>query len=645
MIGIRSDRMHRFGLAVVLLGMLICVGILVFSIPDIDRVELIPVDQKVVAIQDLPPGEERVQSVYLHEAFDRLTLFRSNADTKNVMGIEATLNGRLRFSEDLVFAAGETRREVHFSGEKGTLVLRIVNHEKVPLSLPLVSESAYNIGAGMEAADSLLRLGVDRRSDIAKWTFGAAALLLFLLALGVLWGWGTRWNRKKAVLFILMICLVYSLLFPAWNVNDFSMHFMTSWSYANTFLGIGPDETDLVMVREDDIEPFSFVLNDRYQSFFQPTSKSYDNAVSYLFQRTEHNQIVPFERDNSVRRENGIWSYFPYILGILIARLLSLNVVTAVFLARFCGLAFCISGICAALRILPERMTVPVTILSCVPVCAMNLVAVSYDGPCYVVVLCFFACIISLREQYSLRVALFLVFCSLALSLVKRGAYTPFILSLPVLLSSREKNRKNLVICCVFASVLGLLYNYRNILLGRISLNTFTSEGFGTLNAKWALQHPLNYLILMVRSYLRQTDKIYGVIGRHLGWNKAVIPEFVCGLFYLLLILSSVLPGSGFKEMKAFSRLEKTWIWLPVAALILLLPTTMLSYTFVTSEIIDGPQGRYYLPLLIPLLMLCCHNLRRKIILKADISTLLLWGASFLHLASVYYVAFGFLHG
>jgi len=86
------------------------------------------------------------------------------------------------------------------------------------------------------------------------------------------------------------------------------------------------------------------------------------------------------------------------------------------------------------------------------------------------------------------------------------------------------------------------------------------------------------------------------------------------------------------------------WIWLPVTILSLLLPSTMLSYTFLTSEIIDGPQGRYYLPLLVPLLMLCCFNLQKKISLKSDSTILLFWSTAFLHLVSIYYIALGFLN-
>ena len=104
-----------------------------------------------------------------------------------------------------------------------------------------------------------------------------------------------------------------------------------------------------------------------------------------------------------------------------------------------------------------------------------------------------------------------------------------------------------------------------------------------------------------------------------------------------------MLPDQETGRIRPFSRPEKVWICLPVVVLILLLPTTMLSYTFLSSEIIDGPQGRYYLPLLVPLLLLCGYNLRKKIVLKSDETALLLGGTSALHLISVYYLALVFL--
>ena len=486
--------------------------------------------------------------------------------------------------------------------------------------------------------------GPARESAAARRTYYAAALIVTGLSLVLLWGWGRKWSQRKAVLMILVQCLVYMLLFPAWNINDFHMHFMTSYDYTNVLLGVKADPEGFLMVREGDVNLFTDVLQDPDQPFFQPTRRSYADAAAYLFRPLEGGgQPVPFTGYSATHREFGPWSYAPYILGILIARLLSLNLVTAIFLARLCGVACWVTVIALALRKMPDILTVPVTVLSCVPMCAMNLTAVSYDPPCYVAALYFFACVTALRRRYRRGDAVSLIACSLALGLVKRGAYAPFILALGLLFFRKDRALRRLAILSAGAALLGMVINYRGALFGGAGVSALSAKAADTYDAGWALSHPLDYLVLMVRTYLRQPEKIWSVVGMHLGWNRAAVPEIVCALFYVLLGLSAMLPAGEGDGILPFTGFERIWIWLPVGLMILYLPVTMLGYTFITWDTIDTPQGRYYLPLLIPLLTLWRHNPPKRLRFTGSDPTLLLWGTGLLTLASVYYIGVTFL--
>ena len=643
MLRIKRGRMKRLGLTVILLMLAICVFSMINNIPDLDQVDLIQKDEKVTGFRDLLPGEAWSQSVYAYKDFDCLMLPGSVAGFKGSLHVEVTQNSQLLFSGNLLFDPDQQEQKIKISGRKGPFLIHLLNCGEQTQPLPLVSQFSYHVDHCTESDSPLLQIGVSRSANSARWIYYAVSLILFILSLWLIWDREGKWNLRKAVILILVVCFVYMLLFPAWNINDFHMHFMTSYSYVNSLLGIKADEPDCLMVREEDRDFFTYVLHDPYQPFYQPTRRSYDDAIGYVFHLSQDNEMVPFTEYNPVHRENGPWSYIPYMLAILIARFLSLNLITAIFLARLFGIAFHVIIIYAALRKMPGALSFPVTILSCVPVCAMNLTAVTYDSPCYVAILYFFACIVSLRRKYQVRDVVSLIICSLIIGLVKRGAYTPIVLSLPLLLCKRDKRMNRLVLISMAFAFLGLIFNYRNIILGRISPARFNVEGYGTYNIKWAVEHPGNYLVLMARTYLRQTDKIFSVIGHQLGWNEAVIPEIVCGLFYVLLFFSA-LSGQGTDTIEPFSLGEKAWLWLPISIMIVLLPATMLSYTFVTMETIDDPQGRYYLPLLIPLLILCHSNLRKSITYRADNISMIHSSVGFLTLLSVYYIGLAFLH-
>ena len=633
----------RILMTILLLAMAGCIAYLIFHSPVLYKIDLLPRNVEVDTFIELQPGEKWEQSVYVYKSFEQITLFRKQSDTECTVSIEILQGSRPLWSEQVTFVSGAAETELPVIGEKGTLLIRLINQGNETLSLPLIASQYYDIDYLVLAKEPLIQLGITHFSVSVPWTLGIAVLLLCILSLTVLWGWGAEWNHKKAFLFILTICLVYLILFPAWNINDFSAHFATAYSVSSRLLGSLPvDESNRLMVREEDQFYLRYVLTDRCSPYYQPSRRSYDDAAAFLFQRTTQNQIVPTDYALHPLDGYGFWNYIPSILGILLARLLSLNLVTAVFLARLFGIAFYVAGISFALRQMRKNMILSVTILSSFPVCAINLTAISYDALCYVLVLILFACILSLREKNRLTNAITLAVCSAALGMVKGGAYIPFILSIFMLLTGKDQRNRITAIGSILAAFLGLGFNYRHLLFRNIRYFQFGFTGSGSYTPEWALQHPLEYWIMMARTYLRKPDIILDIAGHRLGWNYEVIPEIICVLLFLLLLFSAFSQDLQQKKCRSFSRFEKIWIWFPVTLLILFTPAMMLSSTDIGSETILGVQGRYYLPLLIPICLLLydCASQKQKIMTQD--TSFLLSSLGFLTLMSVYYVALAF---
>ena len=103
------------------------------------------------------------------------------------------------------------------------------------------------------------------------------------------------------------------------------------------------------------------------------------------------------------------------------------------------------------------------------------------------------------------------------------------------------------------------------------------------------------------------------------------------------------MPAKEGQISRLLGRTERLWLWLPVAVMVVMLPTTVLSYTFLGMDTIDTVQGRYYLPMLVPVLILVHCNLREKISVKFRDGSVLLWGFGFLTLVSIYYIWLSFL--
>ncbi len=634
----------RILVTILLLGMAGCFAYLIFHSSLLRRIDLIPPDAETETFFELKPGEEWVQPVYAYKAFEQITLFRDQPERECTVDVEILQHQRLIASERTFFASGASETDLPVNGEKGDVIIRIINRGSDTMILPLLSSRYYDIQELTPAKQPLLKLGLSHFSASVPGTLGIVLLLLLALTLTVLWREGAEWNRGKAVLFIFTICLAYLLLFPAWNINDFSAHFATAYSISSRVLGITPvDESNRLMVREADEYEFRYVLTDRSSPYYQPSRRSYDDALELCFQPSNRNRMVPTDYALQALDGYGIWNYIPSVLGILLTRLFSLNLVTAAFLSRLFGIMMYVGGIYFALQRMPSGLLLPVTILSCFPVCAMNLTAISYDALCYTLVLILFACVLSIREKARMMDAASMAACSALLGMAKGGAYLPLVLSVLPLLFGKERRKKAAAACCVLTALLGLAFNYRHLLFRQIRYFQFGFEGSGSYTPEWAFRNPLDYGIMMIRTYLREPNLILDVVGHRLGWNHETVPEIVCVLFLLLLFFAIASENWKREISRPLVQLEKCWLWLPAVLLILFTPVMMLSSTDVGSEIILGIQGRYFLPLLIPACILLRDCLKRRQINTNPPEGLLLSGLGFLTLLSAYYSTLTFL--
>ena len=638
-----KKRAGRILMTVIPLGMTVFLICLILRVPALRRIDLIRGNHETVSHAVLRPGETWEQTVYVYRDFEQIVLYREDAGDAAEADVRIFQNCGTVCSERIAFVPGQTEYELAVSGCRGTMLVQLSNSGSVPLTLPLTDSAEYDPDYLTSSRAPLLRLRVSHFSDSVPLALILAVLLLCAVSLAAAAGYGGRWTRGRAVAFLLIVCAAYLILFPAWNINDFSAHFSTAYAFSSKALGIPPvDEYNQLMVREEDEYYFRYVLTEPYSLFYQPSRRSYDDSMSFLFQSSGRNQPVPTRYAPQPLDGYGFWNYLPCVLGLAAARLLSLNLVTAVFLARLFSVALYAAGIWFALRKLPENMAVPVTVLSVLPLCAMNLTAVSYDPLCYVLVLLLFACVLSLRKRAARGDVISLALCSAALGMVKGGAYALLLLSAMLLLSGKDRPQRRAAALAALAGVLGLLFNYRHLLLGTGRYFQFGHDGWTTYTPGWAFLHPGEYLLMMVRTYHREAAQI-ALISQRLGWNHPVLPWFVCVLYYGLIFCSFACSDLSRETDRPFSRAEKGWILLPIVLMILLTPVMMLSSTEIGSETITGMQGRYFLPLFIPVSVLICHRKRRGASPRLLRPAFWLWGAGVLSLGSVYYIMSAFL--
>ena len=146
------------------------------------------------------------------------------------------------------------------------------------------------------------------------------------------------------------------------------------------------------------------------------------------------------------------------------------------------------------------------------------------------------------------------------------------------------------------------------------------------------LKNPIKFIdILCSTTFIRGGTYTSQLIGSNLGLLTIKLNNFVIVLYLLLILVSPFLEkhnyALNFKERLLF-------VIIAVGIFLLILTGLYLSWTLVGKDIIDGVQGRYFIP--IAILPLLCLVIRRK---NIEIKNVSIYVASFAFLFNLYAIS------
>ena len=123
----------------------------------------------------------------------------------------------------------------------------------------------------------------------------------------------------------------------------------------------------------------------------------------------------------------------------------------------------------------------------------------------------------------------------------------------------------------------------------------------GALQLQYILSHPFQYLLTVLRSLTWLSgDWLEGMAGRHLAWLNVAVPELL--IMAMLGRIFLELASDGTRGQSA--PLERGILIFMVSSIVILIcPSLYMQWTPLYSLNVEGIQGRYFLPLLLPLYM------------------------------------------
>lgn len=403
---------------------------------------------------------------------------------------------------------------------------------------------------------------------------------------------------EKFFLFVsLVFGLIYVFILPPFQSVDEKPHFYRSYEIISNKLI--PQKID-------------GYTGDYLPASLKKLASSYDFLVKNVDKKTNFNYIrnsfkikLNPEKTEFVDFPNtAIYSpvsYITQIPGMFIAKCLNANPLWIFYAGRISNLLFFTLIVFWAIKIIPfYKLTM--MLLALMPMTLSLAGALTADVA--VIGVNFLWVAVLLRVLFEKEISNFKIFISILLALFL-SLSKDYVMLIPLIFlipKSIFKSWPRYLICIlgtITISTLGILL-WQKVING-IYVNLNASANAAE-QIKFILSNPIIYLKILAKTFIVKTLRIFITMVGVLGWQDTRL-DFMTYILYPILIFLSI-----FSENKGDFKFKIWQIFLiftdVVVSVVLIFTNMYIMWSKVASPIIFGLNGKYFIPLMLPLLLL-----------------------------------------
>ena len=508
-----------------------------------------------------------------------------------------------------------------------------------------------------------VNLGVLHTSDYflsKSYIILSVAALLLILVSGIYFNI-TKFSIVKIYPFVMLIFgLGYMYVFPAMSAPDEIAHFISAYKISNKMLGKQATVKDgHVIIRAQDLwiedvdGEYTFDKSkSEEEKVLIPEEGSHGKIISSKLEETSYkvfygkgdsrsnNIYISFSGQNYEKAQslhapvNTIPSvYFLPATGITVARIMGLNSIYLVLFGRMANLILFILFGTLGIYFLPKFKEF-IFLVSLLPTTIELAASYSYDAVMISSMIFFVSYVFFLaheKKEFDIK-DLIIVSLIAGLVLPCKMVYFPMLLmlfSIPLYkFKFRGKvdgkiKKENIAFFLTSAVVVLLSWVFamyivnRSTVVGYSTSNTSSLEWAGeeSYTIGYLLHNKLKAVKLFYNTLLLQLEYYHKTMfGAYLGHADDVV-----GIPYIgFLVLNIGMIFSVFGEVKEKQLLVKERVLTGISiffVIFLVLLSMLIAWTPISSEFIEGVSGRYFIPVMLPLLMVCRNN---KIAIKDE---------------------------
>ncbi len=406
------------------------------------------------------------------------------------------------------------------------------------------------------------------------------------------------WKVERTFLYLAIpISIIYSVFLLPGNVPDERLHFFRAYSISDGNL-ITNIQTQKEAIPGDIMSMRDYKLD------------TYDQYKAIIGEKTNYTSEIR-EEYNPAGGYPFIMYVFPSI-AILIGKILGLNIYLVFNLARIFNIIFFLICGYYSIKYIPfGKLIVFAFLLN--PLMIQEAASVASDAfinATTIFFISFSIYLMFLKREIILSEKIIYIALIIAISFAKYIYFPLSFISILLFWSKGFKEKKNkifIILTLILSVILGFLSYYIGTLYEDVRPyvldNNISSKG----QIAFILNNPLGFVKVLIRNlYLNGETYNYQLWGGSLGFLEINNRGILVYMYLFILIFSAFLEKSEI----SLSKLQKVYILMICFGIgVLVFSGLYLTWTPVGHNLIDGIQGRYFIPvMLLPFLCLIMKN-------------------------------------
>lgn len=421
-------------------------------------------------------------------------------------------------------------------------------------------------------------------------------------------------NVKLETIFVIAasaIGICYIIIIPPYAEQDGEAHFNTIYKYSNYILGydVSNNRNEIVKEKKDIIgNTFSYpaTKGDYYEMYDMIMGNDDIDRTAYdVYELDLEIQAFPIV-------------YCTSIIGLTLGRLLGLKFIYVYYLTRICNFAIYIFLTYWAIKIIPihKKLLFCIAVL---PMAVYQAASVSYDSVVIGTSFLLFALVLHLSiNKINAKNIILLMFLVLCMFYNKSAAYFPLAGMVLVIPFGKQLKKKQVLELLIAVSVVIILF----VISKWIGIENGTNPNNESINRYslfYSVEHPIWFVKILSYTLFCNFELYFkGLFGISIfGYPADEVPLVLC-MFTLLLI--TAIKRDEDEIYIEFNNKKRFFIVACALLSVLAICLGAVSWTKIGMEYIEGIQGRYLIPVLLPILFwknspIKCSVNRSKIII------------------------------